>query len=155
MQSHRLHLPKSARFRLCCSIKVSVWGFTVLSPYNYISKGEDNPLGPNVCGAKPQGGVKASGCSITSVPISLGRRAGLLPPCQAPQHVIHLIPGKKSFQTDGFCYTESDLVGFPMRDSTAIQRSLVYMEVKQNWGEKKNGKVSDLLGSPLPLKEIN
>lgn len=71
-----------------------MWGFTVLSPYNYISKGENNPFGPNVYGAKPQGDVKVSGCSITSVPISLGCRAGLLTPCQAPQHTIHLIPGK-------------------------------------------------------------
>lgn len=114
-----------------------MWGFTALSPYNYISKGgTQKPLRPNVCGAKPQGGVEASGCSITSVPVSLGCRAGLLTPCQARQ-LIHLIPGKNLSKLTSFATQKATCLIPPMRDPTAVRRSLVYMEVKQKWGEKK------------------
>lgn len=128
-------------------------GFTALSPYNYISKGgKQTPRAKCVWG-QTSGGY--GGCSITSVPISLGCRAGLLTPCQAPQVTIHLkIPGKNL----------SKLTSFATRKVTCLVSPwgilLLFREVSCIWrwnknGEKKKGKVSDLLGSPLPLKEIN
>lgn len=76
-------------------------GFTALSPYNYISKGgKQTPRAKCVWG-QTSGGY--GGCSITSVPISLGCRAGLLTPCQAPQVTIHLkIPGKNLSKLTSF-----------------------------------------------------
>lgn len=126
--------PQISQTPFCCSIKVSVWGFTVLSPYNYFSKGESSPLRPNVCGAKPRGGVEASGCSITSVPISLRWRPGLLTPCQAPQSLIHLIPGKNL----------SKLMGFATQKVTCLVSPwgipLLFGELVCIWRWKKMGR---------------
>lgn len=56
----KLHRPELARFGLCHSIKAYLFGvlihFNVFSPS---AKGENYLLGPNMCGAKPGGGVKA------------------------------------------------------------------------------------------------
>lgn len=126
--------PQISQIPFCCSIKVSVWGFTVLSPYNYFSKGESSPLRPNVCGAKPRGGVEASGCSITSVPISLRWRPGLLTPCRTPQSLIHLIPGKNL----------SKLMGFATQKVTCLVSPwgipLLFGELVCIWRWKKMGR---------------